>query len=108
MPTAIYFDCFSGISGDMALGALFDAGLSVDTLRAELTKLNIDGWSLEAERGMRGYLAGTRALVHAPELSTHRHLAEIQTIIEASILAPQVKQRSLHVFTLLAEAEGKV
>jgi len=67
MANAIYFDCFSGISGDMALGALLDAGLSLNALRAELAKLQLDGWSVDAEHGMRRYLSGTRALVHAPE-----------------------------------------
>jgi len=88
MPNAIFFDCFSGISGDMALGALLDAGLSLDSLRAELGKLQLDGWSIDAERGMRRYLAGTRALVLAPEQSTHRHLSDVQAIIDRSTLAP--------------------
>src|SRR5262245_30646153 len=108
MPSVIYFDCFSGISGDMALGALLDAGLPLDALRAELEKLAVAGWSIAAERGTRRYLAGTRALVHAPEQPTHRHLADVRAIVEASALAPQVKQRSLRVFMLLAEAEGQV
>jgi uncharacterized protein (TIGR00299 family) protein len=108
MTNAIYFDCFSGISGDMALGALLDAGLPLDALRAELDKLQIDGWSVDAERGMRHYLSGTRALVHAPEQATHRHLSDVQLIIESSALAPELKQRAIHVFTLLAEAEGQV
>lgn len=105
---AIYFDCFSGISGDMALGALLDAGLSLGALRAELEKLALTGWSLGAERGVRGFLAGTRALVHAPEQAAQRHLADVRAIIQASPLDPAVKQGSLRVFTLLAEAEGQV
>ncbi len=105
---AIYFDCFSGISGDMALGALLDAGLPLDALRAELAKLNVDGWSIRAERGMRGYLAGTRARVHAPEQPTHRHLADVRAIVESSVLAPEVKGRAIQIFTLLAVAEGQV
>jgi uncharacterized protein (TIGR00299 family) protein len=108
MPNAIYFDCFSGISGDMALGALLDAGLPLDALRAELAKLQLGGWSIDAERGVRRYLSGTRALVHAPEQATHRHLSDVAAIIEASALAPQLKQRAIRVFTLLAEAEGQV
>src|SRR5262249_41953314 len=108
MPTAIYFDCFSGISGDMTLGALLDAGLSLDALRAELGKLNLAGWAIDAERGMRRFIAGTRARVHAPEQPAHRHLADVRAIIEGSALVPEVKARSLHVFTLLAEAEGQV
>jgi pyridinium-3,5-bisthiocarboxylic acid mononucleotide nickel chelatase len=108
MPHAIYFDCFSGISGDMALGALLDAGVSLDALRAELAKLQLEGWSIDAERGVRRYLSGTRALVHAPEQTSHRHLSDVQAIIESSALAPDLRQRALRIFTLLAEAEGQV
>jgi uncharacterized protein (TIGR00299 family) protein len=108
MPNAIYFDCFSGISGDMALGALLDVGLSLDALRVELDKLQLDGWAIDAERGMRRYLSGTRALVHAPEQATHRHLSDVQSIIDSSLLTPELKQRATHIFTLLAEAEGQV
>jgi hypothetical protein len=108
MPKILYFDCFSGISGDMALGALIDAGLSVDTLRAALQQLPVDGWSLDAERGMRRYLAGTRALVVAPELETHRHLADVRAIITAAALPERVRMRSLRAFELLAQAEGQV
>ena len=50
MSISIYFDCFSGISGDMALGALLDVGLPLDVLCAELDKLGIAGWSIAAER----------------------------------------------------------
>jgi uncharacterized protein (TIGR00299 family) protein len=92
----------------MALGALLDAGLALDALRAELGKLNLPGWSIDAERGVRRYLSGTRALVHAPEQATHRHLSDVQAIIEASALPSEVKQRAIRVFTLLAEAEGQV
>lgn len=103
MPRAIYFDCFSGISGGMALGALLDAGLSLDALRTELTKLAVGGWQLDAKRDVRGYLSGMRALVDAPEQHVHRHLSDVQQIIEGSTLATEVKTRSLRVFTLLAE-----
>jgi uncharacterized protein (TIGR00299 family) protein len=108
LTNVIYFDCFSGISGDMALGALLDAGLALDALRAELGKLNLSGWSIDAERGVRRFIAGTRALVHAPEQPTHRHLADVRAIIESSALDPLIQRRSLAVFTLLAEAEGQV
>jgi uncharacterized protein (TIGR00299 family) protein len=108
MSRVLYFDCFSGISGDMALGALLDAGLALDALRAELGKLSLAGWSLDAERGTRSFIAGTRALVHAPEQPTHRHLADVRAIIGASALDPLVQERSLRVFALLAEAEGRV
>jgi uncharacterized protein (TIGR00299 family) protein len=108
MPNAIYFDCFSGISGDMALGALLDAGLPLDALRSELAKLDLAGWSISAERGMRAFLSGTRALVQAPEQETHRHLSDVRAILERSKLSEAVCSRSLQVFTLLAEAEGRI
>jgi uncharacterized protein (TIGR00299 family) protein len=82
--------------------------LSLDALRAELGKLNVGGWSIEAERGVRRYLAGTRALVRAPEQPTHRHLADVRAIVEGSALATHVKERAIGIFTLLAEAEGHV
>ena len=104
----IYFDCFSGISGDMALGALLDAGLPLEALRAELAKLDLPGWSVAAERGTRAFLAGTRALVDAPEQATHRHLADVRAIIGRSALDPAVREQSMQVFARLAEAEGQV
>ena len=73
MPTAIYFDCFSGISGDMALGALLDAGLPLDALRAELEKLGVAGWSITAERGTRRYLSRSRDSFHQQGLTNGRH-----------------------------------
>lgn len=105
----LYFDCFSGISGDMALGALLDAGLELEALRGELRKLPIMGWQLDAEHTQRGWLAGTRAFVSAPEQASHRHLSDVRTILErADGLHPQIKARSLAVFTRLAEAEATV
>jgi len=108
MTTVAYFDCFSGISGDMALGALLDAGADLEALRATLGRLGVAGWSLAAQRGMRGPLSGMRALVDAPETSHHRHLAEVRAIITAAALPPQVTQQSLAVFEALAHAEGRI
>lgn len=104
----LYFDCFSGISGDMALGALLDLGLDLQALRTELEKLNLEGWQLDAQPGMRSFIAGTRALVHAPEQTTHRHLADVRAILEQSTLSESAKSRSLAIFTLLAKAEGRI
>ncbi|GHO43863.1 LarC family nickel insertion protein [Ktedonospora formicarum] len=108
MSQAIYFDCFSGISGDMTLGALLDLGLSLDSLHAELRKLNVSGWNITSQREVRGYISGTRALVDAPEQEQHRHLSDVRAIINGSGLSERVKRQSLQVFTLLAEAEGQV
>jgi hypothetical protein len=108
MTRIAYFDCFSGISGDMALGALVDAGLELEQLRAELHKLNVDGWELSAERVVRYGIAGTRLHVHTTEQHTHRHLDDIARILDASGLDAAVRQRALDVFTRLAEAEAAV
>ncbi|ABU57262.1 MULTISPECIES: nickel pincer cofactor biosynthesis protein LarC [Roseiflexus] len=108
MPRVIYFDCFSGISGDMALGALLDAGLSLDALREALRRLNVDGWDLNAMREVRGPLAGTRAHVIAPEGHVHRTLDDIRAIISTSSLPAAVIERSMRIFAILAEAEAQV
>ncbi|MCS6841466.1 MAG: nickel pincer cofactor biosynthesis protein LarC [Roseiflexus sp.] len=108
MARVIYFDCFSGISGDMALGALLDAGLSLEALREALQRLNVDGWDLRATREVRGSLAGTRAHVVAPEGGVHRNLEDICAIIGAASLPAAVIERSIRIFTILAEAEAQV
>jgi uncharacterized protein (DUF111 family) len=107
MPRVVYFDCFSGISGDMALGALIDAGVSLDALRAMLQRLGVGGWELHASREVRGPLAGTRAHVVAPE-DHHRTLTDIRTLISGAPLPSAVVERSIRIFTLLAEAEARV
>ena len=61
--TLAYFDCFSGISGDMTLGALVDAGVSIDALRAELARLNLPGYELKAEKVKRSGIAATKVHV---------------------------------------------
>jgi uncharacterized protein (TIGR00299 family) protein len=108
MAQAIYFDCFSGISGDMTLGALLDLGLSLTDLCTELAKLSLPEWEITCKREMRSYLAGTYARVQVPKQTQHRHLADIQAIIGASSLSERIKEQSLRAFTLLAEAEGLV
>jgi pyridinium-3,5-bisthiocarboxylic acid mononucleotide nickel chelatase len=107
--TCAYFDCFSGISGDMTLGALVDAGVSIDVLRAELAKLNLPGYELKAEKVKRSGIATTKVHVIVNQKGQKsRHLADILSIIEASILSPTVKEKSSRIFTRLAAAEAKV
>ncbi|MGQ9549779.1 MAG: nickel pincer cofactor biosynthesis protein LarC [Roseiflexus sp.] len=108
MPRVIYFDCFSGISGDMALGALIDVGVSLDALRATLQRLGVGGWELHASREVRGPLAGTRAHVIAPEAHHHRTLTDIRALISGAPLPLTVIERSIRIFTLLAGAEARV
>ncbi len=105
-----YFDCFSGISGDMTLGALVDAGLPLDHLRAELAKLPVDGYALAADRVQSHGLAGPllRVDLDAGASQPHRHLADVVAIIQGSDLADGVKARASAVFRRLAEAEARV
>ncbi len=103
-----YFDCFSGISGDMTLGALVDAGLNLAQLEAELRTLNVSGWEIAAERVVRYGIAGTRLHVNTQEQHVHRHLGDIARILAASALDADIQQRALAIFTRLADAEAAV
>ncbi|MEJ7614769.1 MAG: LarC family nickel insertion protein, partial [Candidatus Fervidibacter sacchari] len=103
-----FVDCFAGISGDMLLGALIDAGAPVDDLLLGLKTLPVSGWELEVERVQKGAVAATSVSVIVHENQPERHLSDIETIIIASQLPEKVKEQSLKVFQLLAEAEAKV
>ncbi|MBN2084012.1 MAG: nickel pincer cofactor biosynthesis protein LarC [Anaerolineales bacterium] len=108
MTTIACFDCFSGISGNMTLGALLDCGIAPDTLRRELGKLNLGGYRLEINETHKSGLRGTAVEVRMDEKQPHRHLADIETIIQSGALAERVRERSLRTFRALAEAESKV
>ena len=107
--TLAYFDCFSGISGDMTLGALVDAGVSIDALRAELAKLNLPGYEITAEKVMRSGISATKVHVRLDDKpQPARHLSDIRKIIEASKLSASIKQKSISIFERLAAAEARV
>ncbi len=106
-----YFDCFSGASGDMILGALLDAGLDLAHLQQELAKLGLSHYEIGKSAVVKNGISGSQALVHVEEdhhQHHHRHLADISAIIEESTLAAAVKKDSIRIFTRLAEAEAKV
>src|SRR5882724_9088413 len=103
-----YFDCFSGISGDMTLGALVDAGCDVEHLRAELRGLQVPGWDLTAEKVWKNGMAATYVKVKTEDQSKHRSLSAILEILEKSRLAPQVRERASAIFKKLGEAEARV
>jgi uncharacterized protein (TIGR00299 family) protein len=103
-----YFDCFSGISGDMTLGALVDAGCAVDHLRTELRGLQIPGWELSAKKVWKNGMAATYVRVKTEDQSKHRSLHAILEILQNSQLAPQVRERAAAIFTKLGEAEARV
>ncbi|SHF54665.1 hypothetical protein SAMN02745133_02940 [Desulforamulus putei DSM 12395] len=104
----IYFDCFSGISGDMINGALLDAGLPFEVLEQEIVKLNLADCHIKAERVVRRGVSATKFTVETHDHHPHRHLKDIQQIIENSGLEDQVKKTVLEIFTRLAGAEGKI
>jgi len=103
-----YIDCSSGISGDMMLGALIDAGVASDKLFAELKKIKIGYYEFRRTRAMRSGVAATRVEIKVPEKQPHRSMGDIEDLIESSKLDAAVKKRALGVFSLLAEAEGKI
>ncbi len=108
MPIA-WFDPFSGASGDMTLGALVDAGLDLEDLRAELRTLGLSGYELHAEQIEQHGITGTRVRVElSDEDHHHRHWSNIRRMIESSDLRDGTKRRALHVFQGLAEAEARV
>ena len=101
-------DCFSGISGDMFVGALLDAGLPLDRLLAELKKIPLGFYEFKRSRAVRGHLAGTRVEIRVPAEQPRRKLNDITELIVQSALSASVQQRVLDVFNRLAEAEGKL
>jgi uncharacterized protein (TIGR00299 family) protein len=103
-----YFDCFSGISGDMTLAALVDAGCDLAQLRSGLAGLQIPGWSISAERVWKNGMAATCVRVSTEEQSTHRGLSAILQIIEKSGLSDTAKKNSAAIFRKLGEAEAAV
>src|SRR3984957_13232456 len=103
-----YFDCFSGISGDMVLGALVDAGADFGAIETELRKLGLDGWSISAEKVQRGQIFATHVNVATTEGHPHRGLSTILGRIEKAQLAPRAAERARKIFTRLAESEAKV
>jgi uncharacterized protein (TIGR00299 family) protein len=103
-----YFDCFSGISGDMTLGALVDAGCAVEQLREGLRGLQVPGWELTAEKVWKNGMAATYVNVKTEDQSTHRSLNAILEILQRSQLAPAVRERAAAIFQKLGEAEAAV
>jgi len=104
----LYWDCFAGISGDMALGSLIDAGASPDDIRAVLSGLPLGGWTLEVREEKSGGLRGTGVKVHVRREQPHRRLPDILAIIQAGGLPEPVARNSARVFTRLAQAEARV
>ena len=104
-----YLDCFSGISGDMMIGALIDAGFPIEELKRALQSLPIEGYSLEATREERNYLFGTRFKVNVSRNPhPHRKFSDIKDLIRSGNLRPSVREKSIAIFESIALEEGKI
>ena len=105
----VYFDCPSGAAGDMILAALIDAGVPVDLLREELSKLGLAGWDLAVREVRKGAFRATKVDVEIDHAAhhVHRSLGDILVILEGSGLLPDVKAKAARIFTRLADAEAR-
>lgn len=104
----LIFDPFSGISGDMTIAALLDIGLPLEWLRSFVRELRLGSIQVDADRADRRGIACTLLRLRLPHEHAHRHLADVVAIIEGTKVEAEVRERAVHAFTLLAEAEAEV
>jgi pyridinium-3,5-bisthiocarboxylic acid mononucleotide nickel chelatase len=109
---AAYFDCYSGISGDMILGALVDLGVSPGKIRKALKTLDLKGYKLQTRQVQRGLIAGTKAQVKIEKVAHSHHKArkysDIKKLLADSDLSSTIKKKSLEVFRRIAVVEASV
>lgn len=108
MPRLAYFDCISGVSGDMTLAALVSAGWPAETLQGLPARLRLEDVSVEVRGERRGPFAAQRVEVRAPSRQPHRHLHHIEAILAAADLPEPVRDGARRVFRRLAMAEAHV
>jgi uncharacterized protein (TIGR00299 family) protein len=101
----LHFDCFSGVSGDMTLAALLDAGVDAEAVRRGLDSLGLP-IRLEVARVRKGGFAATQVRIDAPEEHAHRHLPEVEDILRRGLLTERQRDLALRIFRRLAEAEA--
>jgi pyridinium-3,5-bisthiocarboxylic acid mononucleotide nickel chelatase len=104
----LIFDPFAGASGDMTVAALLDLGLPLEWLQGFVASLKLGDVRVGAERVSRKGIACTRLILELPHEHAHRHLHHVVKIIEGTGVAPEVRDRATHAFTLLADAEASV
>ena len=110
MTKIAYFDCFSGSSGDMMLGALLDAGLDLSSLENGLESLNIEGYHLTAEKVQRSSIGATKfnVVIDDDTHQHHRSLTHIIHLIENSQLSDRVKKQSCDIFRRIGKVEANI
>lgn len=106
--TVAWLHCFAGIAGDMAFASLLDAGADIGEVRSLLGRLPLGSWSLDVEPVLRGGIAATRAVVHAPDDSIVRTHAHVTGLIEEARLPRRVAARAQACFDRLATVEGRL
>jgi len=104
-----YFDCFSGIAGDMILGAVIDLGVDIEFLKKEIEKLDISGYIIDVKKVEKNNITASDVYVTINEKKQyHRSFKDIKKLIDDSRLDDEVKDLSKKIFYNLAAAEGKV
>ncbi len=105
----IYFDCFMGISGDMTLGAMVDAGLPLRLLKSEIKKLGLTGYKITSKQAVKAGISAAKVTVTLTKTVTQpqRNLIDIVEIINNSGLEKSIRDKSIEMFTILGEAESK-
>jgi pyridinium-3,5-bisthiocarboxylic acid mononucleotide nickel chelatase len=103
-----YLEPFSGVSGDMLLGALVDCGVPAEELAAMVESLGVPGLTIGTERVRRCGVSGTKATVSYPPQTAHRHLRDIVNLVEQAPLADEVRDEAIKAFLRLAEVEAAI
>ena len=105
----LYFDIVNGISGDMTMASLINAGVPSEIFLEEMNKLNLDDeFSIEIDYKNESGIVGTKVNVIAKETHAHRYLVDVFEIIDNSSLKDSIKDRAKKIFMTVAEAEAKV
>jgi pyridinium-3,5-bisthiocarboxylic acid mononucleotide nickel chelatase len=105
---ALYFDCISGASGDMVLGALIDAGADIERVKDELSSLRIGHWDLDIHEVTRGSIRATRCEAIVTNDNTERSYSDVVHLLADGDLTMQVEERARRAFEILARAESRV
>jgi uncharacterized protein (TIGR00299 family) protein len=103
-----YFDCFAGLSGDMTLGAMLDAGLDKAALEDVLRRLDLSGFRLETRQVTKEHLTGIKVDFTVDKEQPTRNYSDIVALISAASLSEEVRDLSLSMFRLLAEVEARI
>jgi len=103
-----YFDCFSGISGDMLVGSLIDAGLDFEELENEIKKLGLESVEIKADKIVKQNIASTKFSVLYEDQKHHRHLQDLNAMVENASIDEDIKEKAKEVFMKIAVAEAKI